>query len=863
MSFRHGVLVSSLNSLTNSPDHPTKLKPAKKLSLMLHNSPLAMIEWDNDLVIVGWNAAAAEMFSFFEDEAVGQRVDRLLDQREICDLENKGDWMSCDHAGILRSHIGLSGKKRCRWFHTPFTVKGQRVGTMATIVDITHHTALSNEELRAQLQSRTQVLKHTVNRLQSAMQTGAKTSAALQKSENQFASLVNNIPGVLYQFCLHTDGGYSVPYISTGCESIYELSADDVLATPEQLIALIHPDDRLSLELSMRQSAESLTPWRSEHRITTPNGSEKWVEMNANPQPTAAGNILWSGIVTDITARKRADQQQQTDHTFLTNLVNGLSSPLFAKNANHQLILANNAFCEFVGRSHADIIGKTDHDFMPKPDADGIWAYDEHILLSGQSKTTENYFTTNQAQKKFISTHKTRFYGIDNQPYLLGTIRDLTEQVIAQKALKENETQLKKLAANVPGMLYQFRLSADLKPSFTFVSSNSKSLFNFSPAQIKADANVLIALVHPEDREAFDHSIGVSAQTLQDWQWQGRFSLPNSQTVWMQGASRPERLPDNSIVWDGLLMDITRDKQAEADLQASEMRLREQTQQLKATLTKLKQTQVKLIQSEKMSSLGQLVAGIAHEINNPVNFIHGNLNHVKSYSQDMLQLIRLYQAHYPTPNSVIQELIDNLELDYVINDLPKLLNSLQEGTCRIQKIVLSLRNFSRLDESGLKRTDLHEGLENSLMLLGSRLKETVARPEIEIVKAYECVPNVDCFASQLNQVFMNILTNAIDAIDQDAANRDSRETAQIILQTFQKDNRVVVQITNTGSPIPSEVSQQMFDPFFTTKPVGKGTGMGLSISYQTVVGLHKGTLEYKQTAEQKNTFTIEIPISQM
>ncbi|MEL7144712.1 MAG: PAS domain-containing sensor histidine kinase, partial [Cyanobacteria bacterium J06573_11] len=169
----------------------------------------------------------------------------------------------------------------------------------------------------------------------------------------------------------------------------------------------------------------------------------------------------------------------------------------------------------------------------------------------------------------------------------------------------------------------------------------------------------------------------------------------------------------------------------------SEGRLRSQTQQLKDTLKKLKHTQTKLIQSEKMSSLGQLVGGIAHEINNPVSFIHGNVTHVRRYTQDMLTLIRLYQAHHPTPHAEIQALNEELELDYVAKDLPKLLDSVQQGTERIRNIVLSLRNFSRLDESGLKRTDLHESLENTLLLLGQRLKETVARPAIEIVKAYE------------------------------------------------------------------------------------------------------------------------------
>ncbi|MEO0771435.1 MAG: ATP-binding protein, partial [Cyanobacteria bacterium J06649_4] len=290
------------------------------------------------------------------------------------------------------------------------------------------------------------------------------------------------------------------------------------------------------------------------------------------------------------------------------------------------------------------------------------------------------------------------------------------------------------------------------------------------------------------------------------------------------------------------------------------------------TLKTLKDTQVKLVQSEKMSSLGQLVAGIAHEINNPVNFIHGNLSHVNNYTQDLQKLVRLYQAHYPTPDSEIQTLTDDLELDYVTKDLPKLVQSIRQGTERIRDIVLSLRNFSRLDEVGLKRTDVHEGIENTLMLLGNRLKETVTRPKIELIKAYEHIPVIDCYASQLNQVFMNILANAIDAIDGAAdlvtnkseatTNQTTNQSPQIAIQTFQKSDHIVIQITNNGLPISQKVSQYMFDPFFTTKPIGQGTGMGLAICYQTVVGLHRGILEYRPTADHKTAFLIEIPVTQ-
>ena len=214
----------------------------------------------------------------------------------------------------------------------------------------------------------------------------------------------------------------------------------------------------------------------------------------------------------------------------------------------------------------------------------------------------------------------------------------------------------------------------------------------------------------------------------------------------------------------------------------------------------------------------------------------------------MLSIIRLYQAHYPVPIPEIQTISEELELDYVLHDLPKLLNSVQSGADRIRQIVLSLRSFSRLDESELKQANIQEGIESTLMILGSRLKATASRHAIEVVKAYENIPMVECYASQLNQVFMSLLVNAIDAID--GANTPDK-IYQIVLQTFQKNRCIVIRITNNGPPIPPSSTQRMFDPFFTTKPIGRGTGMGLAISYQTVVDLHKGSIEYSQTEDQK------------
>jgi signal transduction histidine kinase len=274
-----------------------------------------------------------------------------------------------------------------------------------------------------------------------------------------------------------------------------------------------------------------------------------------------------------------------------------------------------------------------------------------------------------------------------------------------------------------------------------------------------------------------------------------------------------------------------------------------------------------MLQSEKMSALGQMVAGIAHEINNPIGFIHGNITHINRYVQDLLKVIQSYQAHYPDPPQTLQTTLDEVELDFLNEDLGKLLQSLKVGTDRIQQIVLSLRNFSRLDESEFKVADLHEGIDNTLLILQHRLKATPKSPAIEVVKNYGQLPLVECYPGQLNQVFMNLLANAIDALEDLIQNpmEDNRQTrsAKIWISTqVTAENQVRIAIADNGSGIPEDVRSRIFDPFFTTKPIGKGTGLGLSISYQIVTEKHHGHMWCDSTSGEGTKFVIEIPICQ-
>jgi two-component system, NtrC family, sensor kinase len=253
-----------------------------------------------------------------------------------------------------------------------------------------------------------------------------------------------------------------------------------------------------------------------------------------------------------------------------------------------------------------------------------------------------------------------------------------------------------------------------------------------------------------------------------------------------------------------------------------------------------------------------LVAGIAHEINNPVNFIHGNVNHAQRYVQDLVSLVELYDLTYPEPVAAIVQKSNEIDIDFLRADLPKLFDSMQLGTERIREIVKSLRLFSRLDESEVKPVDLHEGIDSALMILQSRLKGGRDRQAIRVIQRYGALPEVRCFAGQLNQVFMNILLNAVDALEERRLLTLEQPTIEIITQ--RQGDQVLIQFVDNGIGIPKAMQSQIFNPFFTTKPVGKGTGMGLSISYQIITENHGGQCWLYSEVGQGTTFTIRIPI---
>ncbi|MEM6253544.1 MAG: ATP-binding protein [Cyanobacteria bacterium P01_D01_bin.156] len=303
------------------------------------------------------------------------------------------------------------------------------------------------------------------------------------------------------------------------------------------------------------------------------------------------------------------------------------------------------------------------------------------------------------------------------------------------------------------------------------------------------------------------------------------------------------------------------------ELKESRSNLERQSHELKQALTELKQTQTQLVQAEKMSSLGHLVAGVAHEINNPVNFIHGNLAHIEKYAQELISFLQLYETHYPEPVAEIQAEAENIELAFLQSDLSKMLGSMKMGTNRIRQIVLSLRNFSRTDEAEFKAVDIHEGIDSTLLILQHRLKGQHKSPAIQVIRDYGELPLIQCYPSQINQAFMNILANAIDALEENRINQGFQESqktsSEITIHTSLIDaDWAKIVIADNGTGMSESVRQHIFDPFFTTKDVGKGTGMGMPISYQIITQKHGGRLDCFSILGEKTEFAIQIPVRQ-
>ncbi|MBD2194459.1 MULTISPECIES: PAS domain S-box protein [Calothrix] len=566
--------------------------------------------------------------------------------------------------------------------------------------------------------------------------------------------------------------------------------------------------------------------------------------------------------------RLQAEQALQESESKYRHLVETCQDMIWSLDNQGYFIFVNQAVKNICGYEPEEIIGRHCSEFEPSNQLQ------KSLNILPQQLTTESVY---HYEAVFLAKDGRNLNLLCNACLLqddtgkilgiTGTATNITQLKQAETALLRSNAILQaQQEASIDGILIidENRLVASYNQNFTelwqipasiIATNDDRQLLGWvldkleNPQEFLAKVEYLYE--HPQE-ESRDEILLKSGQTFDRY-------------------SAPVRSPLGDFygrIW--YFRDITARKQAEAALRNSEAQLRQQTQKLKATLKELQHTQTQLIQSEKMSSLGQLVAGVAHEINNPVNFIYANLNYANSYTQDLFQLLKLYQKYYPQPVPEIEDFTEIIELDFLKSDFPNILRSMQSGAIRIREIVLSLRTFSRLDESEIKDVNIHEGIDSALMILQSRLKGDPQHPKIEVIKEYGNLPLVECYSGQLNQVSINILANAIDALEDSHLNSQCseekflhREKPQIHIYTeLIKSNQVKIRIADNGPGIPENIKQRIFDPFFTTKPVGKGTGMGLAISYQIITKQHGGTLECISSPGKGTEFVITIPLTQ-
>ncbi|MEA5602192.1 AAA family ATPase [Nostoc sp. UHCC 0252] len=485
-------------------------------------------------------------------------------------------------------------------------------------------------------------------------------------------------------------------------------------------------------------------------------------------------------------------------------------------------------------------------------------------LLYLENKLTIGAFTSDRTEiiqllcaQAAISLENARLYQ-ESQNYAHQLERSLTQ-------LRTTEARFQKLADNIPGAIYQLRLNADGSVSMPYVSSGCYNLYEVTAEEIITGTQSLRSYEHPDDFASMQQAMIYSAENITPFRQEWRIITSSGTIKWLQGASQPERQADGSIIWDGVIIDISERKLAEAALQESEADLRHKSQDLEEALQNFQQVQLQMVQNEKMATLGNLVAGVAHEINNPIGFLKGSVNNAEEYIQDLLAHIQCYQEHYPNPAIAVIEHSEEIDLEFLTEDLPKLVDSMKVASERIEDISTSLRTFSRADTTEKVACNLHEGIESTLLILKYRLKANEKRPAIEVITEYGKLPPVKCFLGQLNQVFMNILANAIDALDTSIEGLSFVQAQanhhQILINTeVSNKHTVTIRIKDNGQGMPEEVRAKIFDHLFTTKEVGKGTGLGLAIARQIVEETHNGRLRCNSVLGEGTEFVIEIPV---
>jgi len=772
-------------------------KSQQRLSLLVQQTPMAVIEWNLNGEVNQWNPAAEKIFGYDKNEAKNHHATELMMPESTQEQFNQV-WQELlankEGSHCTNQHYTTDGKTIfCEWYNIPLIeANGSAIGVASLVQDITQRKQAEDalfrayEELEQRVEERTKELATANQVLQAEIIERKLAESALWENKTRLHTLVTQAPIILYA----TDRNGKLTLLEGKKIDGLEHQRGEVI---EQF--------NLSLYACKLKILDNLSPvLEGKDRAWIVKIGDSVYQNRATPLLDTNEQVIGLiGVAIDITQRHQAELALAERERYLAALAE----------VQHRLLALKSD--ENYYKSILEILGQS-------AGASHVWVFENSYDVNGN-------LLLNQRAQWFTCGSKCGCYNLKkpNFPYEECLLR-------WSKKLTRGET--------IMGLVRDFPL----------------------PERLLLEKQGILSLL-------------ALPLTIKD-QFFGCIVLENCTEEQVWSASAVDLLRAAAAA---LSLQHERSK-AEVALRQSEAQFREQATKLEQTLYQLKQTQTQLVQSEKMSSLGMMVAGIAHEINNPIGFVYANIPPATEYMQDLLELVELYQQHYPEPTPVIQNCINSLDLDFLKEDFPDLLKSIKVGAERIRDLVTSLRTFSRLDEAKMKQVNIHEDIDSALLILGHRLKEKPGRATIELIKNYGNLPMVECYPRQLNQVFTNILANAIDALELQRVSCHQDEEQQLIVQESPKieirteitnncqssedSKNVVIRIKDNGPGMTELVKLMLFDPFFTTKPVGKGTGLGMSISYQIVVGEHGGELSCISSPGQGTEFIIQIPIVQ-